>query len=48
MYQEVEALYQTIKSHKNATVIFDYMPDETHATVIHQAVYNAFKMQSKK
>ncbi len=48
MYQEVESLYKSIKTHKNAKVVFDYMADETHATVIHQAVYNAFKMQSKK
>ncbi|UUC45802.1 alpha/beta hydrolase [Flavobacterium cerinum] len=48
MYQEVETLYKTVKTDKNAAVIFDYMPDETHATVIHQAVYNAFKKWAKK
>lgn len=29
---------------KNITVHFDYLPDENHATVTHQAVYNAFKL----
>lgn len=48
MYREVETLYKTIKTNKNLVVTFDYMPDETHATVIHQAVYNAFKIWAKK
>lgn len=43
MYQEVESLFQKIKSNKNIDATFDYLPQETHATVIHQAVYNAFK-----
>jgi predicted alpha/beta superfamily hydrolase len=29
---------------KNIRTYFDYLPDETHATVTHQAVYNAFKL----
>jgi predicted alpha/beta superfamily hydrolase len=32
---------------KNIHVTFDYLPDENHATVTHQAVYNAFKLLSK-
>jgi predicted alpha/beta superfamily hydrolase len=32
---------------KNIHVVFDYLPDENHATVTHQAVYNAFKLLSK-
>ncbi len=33
---------------KNISVYFDYMPDEDHATIGHQAVYNAFKWLSNK
>jgi predicted alpha/beta superfamily hydrolase len=32
---------------KNIRVVFDYLPDETHATVTHHAVYNAFKLLNK-
>ncbi len=32
---------------KNIQVVFDYLPDETHATNGHHAVYNAFKLLSK-
>lgn len=28
---------------KNVKVLFDYLPDEDHATILHQAVANAFK-----
>jgi predicted alpha/beta superfamily hydrolase len=31
------------KSGKNVTVYFDYLPAETHATVTHPAVFNAFR-----
>jgi predicted alpha/beta superfamily hydrolase len=43
MYNEAEALYKILKSNKNITVNFDYMPDELHSTAIHQGVYNGFK-----
>lgn len=43
MYQDAEAFYKVIGNHKKMDVIFDYMPEELHSTVIHQAVYNAFK-----
>lgn len=43
MYHQAESLYQRLKSTENINAIFDYIPDEIHATVIHQAVYNAFK-----
>lgn len=43
MYQAAEALYKIISNKKKINVIFDYMPDELHSTVIHQAVYNAFR-----
>ena len=29
---------------KNLTVFFDFLPKENHATVTHQAVYNAFRL----
>lgn len=31
-------------NNKNLTVHFDYLPQEDHATIAHQAVYNAFKV----
>lgn len=43
MYNEAEILHQSFKKNKNIHLVFDYLPEETHATVIHQAVYNAFK-----
>lgn len=43
MYQDAEAFYKIIGNNKKMDVIFDYMPEELHSTVIHQAVYNAFK-----
>ncbi|WP_454059168.1 alpha/beta hydrolase [Elizabethkingia ursingii] len=43
MYNEAEVLYKILKSNKNITVSFDYMPDELHSTAIHQGVYNGFK-----
>lgn len=48
MYNEVESLYKILEKQKNIKISFDYMPEETHATVIHQAVYNAFRVFSKK
>jgi uncharacterized protein len=29
---------------KSVKVYFDYLPDENHATIMHQAVFNAIKM----
>ena len=43
MYLEAESLYNILRNNKDTNIVFDYIPDETHATVIHQAVYNAFK-----
>jgi predicted alpha/beta superfamily hydrolase len=33
---------------KNISVYLDYLPDENHATVAHQALYNAFKWLSAR
>jgi predicted alpha/beta superfamily hydrolase len=45
---EVDAnlLADKIKStkSKNVTTYFDYLPDEDHASIMHQAVFNAFKL----
>jgi hypothetical protein len=45
---EVDAnlLAEKIKStkSKNVKVFFDYLPEEDHATVMHQAVFNAFRL----
>ena len=45
---EVDAniLYDKIKYGKSKTVkaVFDYLPEEDHATVTHPAVFNAFKL----
>jgi predicted alpha/beta superfamily hydrolase len=43
MYDEAIALSEILKRNKKIYFVFDYMPDELHSTVIHQAVYNAFK-----
>ena len=32
---------------KNIQVYFDYLPDEDHATIMHQAVFNALKLFNK-
>lgn len=44
MYQEAQGLYKMLKVDNNIRLFFDYLPDESHATALHQAVYNAFKM----
>lgn len=45
---EVEAnlLAEKIKNtkSKNVTMYFDYLPQEDHATISHQAIFNAFRM----
>lgn len=43
MFNYAESLHQKLMASKNIHLVFDYMPDETHSTVIHQAVYNAIK-----
>lgn len=43
MYEEAETLFKIVSRKQNATAVFDHIGDETHSTVFHQAVYNAFK-----
>ena len=40
---EVDANVLADQLKGKATVYFDYLPDENHATILHQAVLNAFK-----
>lgn len=46
MEEDAKKLAETIKSarNNNVTVHFDYLPQEDHATVTHQAVFNAFRL----
>ncbi|NCD71487.1 alpha/beta hydrolase [Mucilaginibacter agri] len=44
MYLEAEGLYKMLKGDSNINLFFDYLPEESHATALHQAAYNAFKM----
>ena len=49
MHNDALQLYKQVQNHagRNTKVFFDYLPAETHATVIHQAAYNAFKWLAK-
>ena len=46
MYKDAQQLALQLKKYGNPamSVNFDYLPGETHATIIHPAVYNAFKI----
>ncbi len=48
MFADAEALWQVLESSKNVSACFDYLPEELHSTVIHQAVYNALKSLNSK
>lgn len=50
MENDVRQLVQKLNTAKNANLRtrFDYLPDETHATIAHQALYNAFRWVWKK
>ncbi|APA93804.1 MULTISPECIES: alpha/beta hydrolase [Myroides] len=43
MYEYGKQLYKTLQKNKNIKSHFDYLPQEIHSTVIHQAVNNAFQ-----
>lgn len=43
MYNESIKFSQSLKQNNNINLSFDYLPTELHATIVHQAVYNAFK-----
>lgn len=46
MYMDAKKLAKILqkKSASSNKIYFDYMPEELHSTVLHQAVYNGFKM----
>jgi len=46
MEEDAKQLSEKLKSTKcrNLDVYLDYLPQENHATISHQAVYNAFKL----
>lgn len=50
MYNDAVALKEVLKKDggDKMSVLFDYLPNETHATIIHQGVYNAFKLLNPK
>lgn len=43
MVNDAKKLSTILKDNKIETY-FDYLPNEDHATMTHQAVYNAFKL----
>ncbi|KZE83586.1 alpha/beta hydrolase [Myroides marinus] len=43
MYEQGKQLYDNLQKNKNIKSHFDYLPNEIHSTVIHQAVNNAFQ-----
>jgi len=46
MYKEAEDLKEILRQYGSPAiqVFYDYLPEELHSTIMHQAVYNAFKM----
>lgn len=48
MEDDAKLLFEKIKSAKSKTIktFFDYLPEENHATIMHQAVLDAFKLMS--
>jgi hypothetical protein len=46
MYNDAKKLAKILqkKSASSSHIYYDYMPEELHSTVLHQAVYHAFKM----
>lgn len=44
MVGDAKKLARMLRQQNNIKTSFDYLPRETHATMTHQAVYNAFKL----
>ncbi len=46
MYEDAVALSDVLKKYGGSRmkVYYDYLPGEIHATIIHQAVYNALRL----
>ncbi len=47
METDARTLYDKVRLMKNTKVYFDYLPNESHATIGHQAILNAFKLVYK-
>jgi predicted alpha/beta superfamily hydrolase len=47
MERDAKQLSEIIRASRNLKGIFHYMPDEDHATILHHAVYDAFKQLYK-
>lgn len=47
MEEDAKMLYDKLKALKNIKAYYDYLPNETHASIGHQAVLNAFKLVYK-
>ncbi len=43
MYRSAKALHQALSKTQHFDAHFDYLSDERHSTIMHQAVYNALK-----
>ena len=43
MYNDAVQLASKLKTYRQLKVYYDYLPEETHASIIHLALYNAFK-----
>lgn len=50
MYEDAVALSRILEQNggNKLKVYYDYLPDEVHATIMHQGVYNAFKLMYPK
>jgi predicted alpha/beta superfamily hydrolase len=44
MEVDAKLLADKLKKSRNANVFFDYLPEENHATITHQAVFNALRL----
>lgn len=44
MYLVAEKLYGCLAQHEKTEAYFDYLPEELHSTILHQAAYNAFRI----
>ena len=44
MEKGAKSLHEVLKRNKNMTAHFQYLPDENHATILHQSLYNAFRI----
>jgi uncharacterized protein len=49
MFRDAKGLYRLLKKKlPSSKVYFDHLPKETHATILHRCVYNAFEVMNGK